>query len=79
VKVGEDGQLFESVNAQKIVEKLKEMGFEIKKSQVKLEKPIKEVGEFPVGISLEHNLEAEIKLIITAQKTEVSKEDSEEE
>src|ERR1035437_96995 len=34
VKVGDEGQLFESINSQKIVERLKEMGFEIKKSQI---------------------------------------------
>ena len=68
VKVGDEGQLFESINSQKIVEKLKEMGFEIKKSQIKLENPIKELGEFPITISLAHNLEAEIKVIITVEK-----------
>ena len=69
MKVGDEGQLFESINNQKIVEKLKEMGFEVKKSQIKLENPIKELGEFPINISLDHNLEAEIKLIVTAEKT----------
>ncbi|MGD0576829.1 MAG: 50S ribosomal protein L9 [Candidatus Staskawiczbacteria bacterium] len=68
VKVGDEGQLFESINSQKIVERLKEMGFEVKKSQVKLENPIKELGEFPVNINLDHNLESEVKLIITAEK-----------
>jgi large subunit ribosomal protein L9 len=68
MKVGDEGQLFESVNSQKIAEKLKEMGFEVKKSQVKLENPIKDLGEFPVSISLDHNLEVEIKVIITAEK-----------
>ncbi len=66
VRVGDEGQLFESINNQKIAEKLKEMGFEIKKTQVKLESPIKDLGEFPVSITLEHNLEAEIKVIIAA-------------
>ncbi len=68
VKIGEESQLFESINSQKIAEKLKEMGFEIKKSQIKLEKPIKELGEFPIKISLDHNLEAEISLIISGEK-----------
>jgi large subunit ribosomal protein L9 len=68
VKVGDEGQLFESIGAQKIVEKLKESGFEIKKSQIVLEEPIKSFGEFPVKIKLEHNLEAEIKVIITEEK-----------
>ena len=76
VKVGDEGQLFESINNQKIVEKLKEAGFEVKKSLVKLENPIKELGEFPISISLDHNLEAEIKVIIAADKT-VQKTDEE--
>ena len=70
VKVGDEGQLFESINSQKIVEKLKEMGFEIKKSQVKLANPIKDTGEFPISISLDHNLEAEVKLVVAAEKKE---------
>lgn len=70
VKVGDEGQLFESVNAQKITDRLKELGFNVKKSQVKLEDPIKELGEFPVKVSFDHNLEAEIKLIITEEPAE---------
>ena len=77
VKVGDEGQLFESITSQKIVEKLKEMGFEIKKSQVKLAKPIKEVGEFAVNISLEHNLEPEIKVVVAAGEKEDSEEKAE--
>lgn len=75
MKVGEEGQLFESVTTQKVVEKLKEMGFDIKKSQVKLEKPIKEIGEFPINISLDHNLEVEIKIIVTAEEKEEKTEE----
>jgi len=68
VKVGEEGQMFESINAPKIVEKLKELGFEVKKSQILLESPIKELGEFPVKLNLDHNLEVEIKVIVTEEK-----------
>ena len=75
VKVGDEGQLFESINSQKIVEKLKEMGFEVKKSQIKLENPIKELGEFPINITLAHNLESEIKVIIIAEKNKEEKEE----
>ena len=64
VKVGESDQLFESITAQKICEKLKEMGFDVKKGQVELQEPIKEIGEFPVKIKLEHNLEVEIRVEI---------------
>lgn len=75
VKVGSEGQLFESINNQKIVEKLKEMGFEIKKSQIKLENPIKELGEFPVKINLDHNLEVEVKVIITSENINTKNEE----
>jgi len=68
VKVGEDGQLFESINVQKIFEKLKELGFNVKKTQIELPESIKELGEFPVKIKFEHNLEAEIKVIIIEEK-----------
>ncbi|HQK63855.1 MAG TPA: 50S ribosomal protein L9 [Candidatus Staskawiczbacteria bacterium] len=70
VKVGDEGQLFESINSQKIAEALKEMGFEVKKSQISLANPIKELGEFPVSVKLDHNLEAEIKLIITGRQAD---------
>ena len=68
VKIGEEGQLFESITSQKISEKLKELGFEIKKTQIDLPKPIKELGEFPIKIKFEHNLEAEIKVIVIEEK-----------
>ena len=68
VKVGEEGQLFESINAQKISERLREMGYDVKKSQIKLKEPLKETGEFPVKIVLDHNLEAEIRVIITEEE-----------
>ena len=68
VKVGEEGQLFESINAQKISERLREMRYDVKKSQIKLKEPLKETGEFPVKIALDHNLEAEIRVIITEEE-----------
>jgi large subunit ribosomal protein L9 len=68
--VGDEGQLFESVNTQKISEKLKEMGFEVKKSHIKLENPLKEAGEFPIKVSLPHNLESEIRVVIVAEAGE---------
>ena len=68
VKIGEEKQLFEAVTVQKIFEKMKENGFEIKKTQIILAEPIKELGEFPVKIRLAHNLEIEIKVIIIEEK-----------
>jgi len=77
VKVGENGQLFESINTQKISEKLKAMGFDVKKSQIKLASPIKEVGESAINVNLDHNLEAEIKLVIISSEDTTKKETEE--
>jgi large subunit ribosomal protein L9 len=68
VKIGEKEQFFEKINSQKISEKLKEMGFEIKKSQIDLEQPIEKLGEFPIKVKFEHNLEAEIRVIVTEER-----------
>ena len=68
VKVGDKGQLFEKIDPKDISEKIKEAGFDIKKDQIDLEKPLEELGEFPVKLKFEHNLEADIKIIITEEK-----------
>jgi large subunit ribosomal protein L9 len=70
MKVGEEGQLFESVNVQKIQDRLKEMGYEVAKNQIKLEQPIKDLGEFPVKVVFEHNLEATISVIVVEEAGE---------
>ncbi len=68
VKIGEKGELFEKINAQKISERLKEVGFIVKKTQIDLVNSIEETGEFPVKIKFPHNLECEINLIITGKE-----------
>jgi large subunit ribosomal protein L9 len=68
VKVGKEGQVYESVTKQKIADQLKAQGFEIEKNQVEIESPIKELGEFEVRIVFEHNLEAEIRLIVVEKE-----------
>ena len=60
VKIGDLRKLFESITSLKIFEKLRDSGFNIKKGQIVLEKPIEELGEYPVKIKFEHNLEAEL-------------------
>jgi len=67
VKLGPEGQLFESINAQKISEKLKELGLEVKKNQIDLAEPIKETGEYPVKIKFDHNLESQIQIIVNGE------------
>jgi large subunit ribosomal protein L9 len=68
VKTGKEDQLFESITAQKIADNLKKMGYEVKKSQIELKEAIKEMGEFPIKVKFEHNLETEIRVIVTEEK-----------
>lgn len=68
VKVSEEGNLFGAVTASQIAEKLKEKNFEIEKEQIKLEEPIKEIGEYEAIVEFPHNLETKIKLIIVEEK-----------
>ncbi|MDD3386471.1 MAG: 50S ribosomal protein L9 [Candidatus Pacebacteria bacterium] len=62
-KIGDEGQLFESINEQKISEKLKELGYNIEKNQIKIDSPIKHIGEYLVEIKL-GELSGKIKIII---------------
>ena len=67
-KVIEEGKLFGAITTAKIVEVLKQKNFEIKKDQIKLEKPIKEIGEYEATVGFPHNLESKIKIIVTEEK-----------
>ncbi|MDP2930720.1 MAG: 50S ribosomal protein L9 [bacterium] len=75
MKVGPENQLFESINAQKISEKIKEMGFDIKKNQLDLAEPIKEAGEYPVKIKFSHNLESQVQVIINGIQESTKEEE----
>lgn len=78
LRIGEDNKLFGSVNTLKICQELEDLGFKIKKSQIELASPIKELGEFPLKIKLPHGLEAEIRVIVEKMPEE-SKETKKEE
>ena len=67
-KANEEGKYYAAISAIAIVKKLKEKGFEIKKDQIVLPESIKEAGEYPVTINLDHNLEAEIIVIATTKE-----------
>lgn len=67
VSTGDEGQLYEGVGAQKISAALEADGYSVTPKQVKIEEPIKELGEFPVTIEFEHGLEADIRVIVEAE------------
>jgi large subunit ribosomal protein L9 len=68
VKIGKENQLFEAVTVQKIAKKLRELGIEVKKEQITLKNPIKELGEFPIKINLDHQLEAKITVVVEPEE-----------
>jgi large subunit ribosomal protein L9 len=49
---GEEDQLYGSVSIADIADRLEALGFEIERSQVKLDQPIKSLGEFEVPLRL---------------------------
>lgn len=67
VKVGEKGQLFEKINPAKVARQISQMGYDIKSNQIEMPSEIKELGEFPAKITFDHNLESEIRIIVTEE------------
>jgi large subunit ribosomal protein L9 len=67
-KVGEGGKLYGSVGAEEIVIELKKKGFLVGKSQLKLEKPIKDVGGHEIMVKLREGLEAKVLVRIIEEK-----------
>jgi len=74
MKVGEQDQLFEKITPAKIAAKIKEMGYDVKKDQVILEKDIEEIGEFDAKVRFEHNLEVQIKIIVLSDEEQKDEE-----
>ena len=67
-KVGEGGKLYGSVGVEEIAIVLKRKGFVIDKDQIKLDKPIKDVGGHEIVVKLEEGLEAKVYVRITEEK-----------
>jgi large subunit ribosomal protein L9 len=69
VKVKEkDGILFGSVNEKVIAKTLKAEGTNIKPENIKMAESIKEMGDYDVQISLDHGLEANIRIILVGEE-----------
>ena len=61
LETGETGKAFGSVTAQDIVNRLKnEVGAEIDRHKIALERPIKDTGEHEVAIKLHHDVTAQL-------------------
>lgn len=67
-KTGKDGSLYAAISSAQIAKVLKEKGFEIKKDQIKISEPIKEMGEKEIIVEFPHGLEVKIKVIVVKEK-----------
>ena len=67
-KTSETGHLYAAVSPAQISKALREKGFEIKKDWIKINEPIKEIGEKEILIEFPHGLEAKIKVIAAEEK-----------
>lgn len=74
VEVSEEDLLYGSVTSQMIVDCLAEEGFDIKRRQVLLKSPIKEIGTFDVSIRLHREVEPAIRVIVEKHVEEEEKE-----
>jgi large subunit ribosomal protein L9 len=69
-KSGEAGHLFGSVTSADIATDLAAQGFEIDRRKIQLSDPIKNVGEYTVGIRLHREVSAHIKVKVLAEAQE---------
>ena len=69
-QAGETGQLYGSVNTNDIKIALGENDFIVEKSQIKLDKPIKELGIHNVSVKLHPEVQAIISLIVSRTDAE---------
>jgi len=67
LETGETGKAFGSITAQDIMNRLKnEVGVEIDRHKIVLERPIKETGEHEVAIKLHHDVVAQFSFLVKA-------------
>ena len=64
-QASDTGQLYGSVNSGDIKERLQEDGFSLEKSQIVLDKPIKEIGHHEIRVKLHPEVTSKINLYIS--------------
>ncbi len=65
-RVGEKGELFESITEQKIADLLNQQGFSLDKSQIQLGQPIKVLGNFSIEVKITPDIKSKIEVRVKA-------------
>lgn len=69
VKVSPEGRLYGSISAREIADKLTEMGYPVEKVEVdQPEGPIRETGEYTVGLILHADVITEVKVEVIGEE-----------
>ena len=69
-QVGEEGQLFGSVGTVQIAEAIQEqLGLEVDRRRIELGKPIKQVGTYPVAISIYRDIKGTVSVEVGGEST----------
>ncbi|HEY3221582.1 MAG TPA: 50S ribosomal protein L9 [Gemmatimonadales bacterium] len=67
VKVGEEEKLYGSVTASDIQRKLDELGIHVDKRKIDLPEPIRELGEFKIGIKIHPEVRPEVRVTVVKE------------
>jgi len=67
VKVGEEEKLYGSVTASDIQRKLEELGIHVDKRKIDLPEPIRELGEYKVGIKIHPEVRPEVRVTVVKE------------
>ncbi|MEO7932463.1 MAG: 50S ribosomal protein L9 [Chthoniobacterales bacterium] len=75
LETGATGKAFGSVTAKDLADRLlEELGQEVDRHRIQLERPIKETGDLEIQIKLHHDVVAKLKLTIKAPEVVVKEE-----
>lgn len=68
VRAGEEGQLFGSVTAADIAERLQENGLQVEARWIDLDDPIKQLGVYTVAVDLHADVRPEFKVWVVSEE-----------
>ena len=67
VKVGEEEKLYGSVTASDIQRKLEDLGIHVDKRKIDLAEPIRELGEYNIGIKIHPEVRPEVRVTVVKE------------
>lgn len=68
-KAGDEGKLFGSIGSLQIAQAVTKQGVQIEKSEVRLpEGPIRQIGDYEVGVHLHSDVDGVVKVTVIAEK-----------